>query len=94
MKKKKIKRNGQYFVYIVRCKHGTYYTGCTNDLEKRIKEHNSGRGAKYLRGKGLVELVWSKQYRYYKRALQAEKRIKQLSHRQKQELVEIYEKSR
>lgn len=93
--KNKFKRKGVHFVYIVECSDGTYYTGYTNDLEKRIKEHNDGeRGAKYLRGKLPIELVWYKQYRYYKRALQAERRIKQLSHRQKQELVKIYARSK
>jgi len=94
-KKINFKRKGTYFVYMVECSGGTYYTGSTNNLEKRIGEHNNGkRGAKYLRGKMPVKLVWCKEYNYYKRALQAERRIKQLSHRQKQELIEIYEKSK
>ncbi|MFH1995650.1 MAG: GIY-YIG nuclease family protein [Candidatus Omnitrophota bacterium] len=70
-------------------------TGYTHDLEKRIKEHSSSgsRGAKYLRGRGTVELVYAKEYRYYKNVLAAERRIKRLSHRQKQELVSLYEKA-
>lgn len=91
---RRLRRRGIYYVYIVECSDGSYYTGYTNNLENRIKEHNNGkRGARYLRGKFPVKLVWHKQYRYYKRALQAESRIKQLSHKQKQELVEIYEKT-
>ena len=92
---KQSKRTGIYFVYIVECRDGTYYTGYTNNLEKRIREHNcSKRRAKYLRGKLPVKLVYAKEYHYYKNALAAEKRIKRLSHRQKQELVRIYEKAR
>jgi putative endonuclease len=90
-----MKRSGKFYVYMVECCDGTYYTGSTNDLEKRIGEHNNGkRGAKYLRGKRPVRLVWRKEYSYYKRALQVEMRIKQLSHSEKQELVRIYEKDR
>ncbi len=90
MKKKKIKRNGQFFVYIVRCKNGTYYTGYTNDLEKRIKEHNSGRGAKYLRRKVPVELVYAREYENYTEVLRAERNIKKLTRKKKEAL--IYEK--
>ena len=94
-KMKKFERRGKYFVYIVECQDRTYYTGRTNDLEKRIKEHNnSKRGAKYLRGKLPVKLVWSKEYKYYKRALRAERRIKLLGHKEKWEFVRIYEKAK
>lgn len=91
----KIKRTGQFFVYIVKCVDGTYYTGYTNNLEKRINEHNcSGRAAKYLRGKRPVKLVYAKEYRYYKNALLAEIAIKKLTRKQKKELIKIYEKSK
>jgi len=84
----KFKRLGRYYVYIVECRDGTYYTGYTHDLEKRIKEHNnSKRGAKYLRGKCPVNLVWHKEYRYYKGAVTEEKRIKALRRKQKEKLV-------
>ena len=80
---------------MLECSDGTFYTGYANNLEKRIREHNcSRRGAKYLRGKLPVKLVYAKVYHYYKNALGAERRIKRLSHRQKQELVRIYEKAR
>lgn len=93
--REKFRRIGRYYVYMLECNDGTYYTGYTNDLDKRIKEHNnSKRGAKYLKGKLPVKLVWHKEYKYYKRALRAERRIKQLSHRQKRELIEIYEKAK
>ncbi|MBN1494065.1 MAG: GIY-YIG nuclease family protein [Candidatus Omnitrophica bacterium] len=84
---KAIARKGNFFVYIVRCTHGTLYTGYTNDLDKRFKMHNSGKGAKYLRGKGPVRLVWSKEYRYYKNAIKAENRIKRMTKKQKEQLV-------
>jgi putative endonuclease len=77
-----MKRTGKFFVYIVECKDSTYYTGSTNDIEKRIEEHNhSKRGAKYLRGRMPVELVYAKEYRYYKRAVRKEREIKRLTHK-------------
>jgi len=92
---KKLKRCSRYFVYIVECQNGTYYTGYTNDLDNRVKEHNnSKRGAKYLRGKLPVRLVWCKEYRYYKNALHTERNIKKLTREQKKELVKIYAKNR
>ena len=84
-------RKGKYFVYIVRCSNGAYYTGYTNDLNKRITLHNSGKGAKYLRNKLPVTLVYAKKYRYYKSALNRERNIKKLTRQQKEELIRIYE---
>ncbi len=84
---RKIKRHGRYFVYIVECKDGTYYTGYTPDLDRRIKLHNNGKGGKYTRERRPVKLVWSKEYRYFKKAFLEEKRIKRLTRRQKEKLV-------
>lgn len=89
----KIKRKDIFYVYIVKCKDGTYYTGYTNNLENRIKLHNKGDGAKYLRGKLPVELVYAKEYKYYKNALHAERRIKKLRKRDKELLIKNYERT-
>jgi len=56
--REKFKRTARYYVYIVQCKGKTYYTGYTSCLEKRLKEHGGIKGAKYLRGKAPVKLVW------------------------------------
>ncbi|MFH1645247.1 MAG: GIY-YIG nuclease family protein, partial [Candidatus Omnitrophota bacterium] len=80
---KKIKRAGTFFVYIVECSNGAYYAGYTNDLERRIEEHNGGkRGAKYTRARRPVVLVWSKEYKYFKKAVSMEARIKNLTRMQ------------
>ncbi len=79
-----------YYVYIVKCRYGTYYTGYTNDIEKRIADHNNGKGAKYLRGKGPVELIYLKKYRSLSGALKAEIKIKKLSRPEKDALIRIY----
>lgn len=81
------RRTSKYYVYIVECSKGTYYTGSTKDLEKRVALHNKGRGAKYLRGKTPVKLVYMKEYKDYKNALHAERDIKKLTRKQKEALI-------
>ncbi len=87
LKRRKFKRQGTFHVYIVVCADGTYYTGSTGDLQKRIELHNKGSGAKYLRGKRPVELVYARAYCYYKLAVTAERKIKQFTRRQKERLM-------
>ncbi len=87
MKKQKFNRSGKFFVYILECRNKTYYTGSTNNLEKRITLHNSGKGAKYTRDRRPVKLVWSKEYKYFKKAFLEEKRIKALPREKKKELI-------
>ena len=88
--RKAIKREGRFFVYIVQCRYGTCYTGYTQNLKERVSLHNSGKGAKYLRGKLPVKLVYTKEYHYYKNALSAERRIKGLTREQKSKLIRSY----
>jgi len=94
MKKRKIKRKDTYSVYIVRCSKGTYYTGYTNNLEKRIRLHNEGKGAKCLRGRRPVELVYVKEYKYFKLAIDLEREIKKLTHKEKEKLVNEYRRTK
>lgn len=77
----------KWFVYIVKCSDDTLYTGITNDLEKRIKMHNTGKGAKYCRGRAPVELMMSIDFNTKSEAAKIEYRIKQLNKKQKQELI-------
>ncbi|MCX6557637.1 MAG: GIY-YIG nuclease family protein [Candidatus Aminicenantes bacterium] len=83
----KLKRSGRFFVYILRCRDGTFYTGYTPDLARRLELHNSGKGARYTRSRRPVTLVWSKEYRYFKRAFLAELKIKKLKRKQKVRLI-------
>ena len=80
-------RQSWCWVYIVRCRDGTYYTGSTHDLRGRVRLHNAGNGAKYIRGRGPVRVVYAKRYRDHQRALSAEWRVKQLSRAQKETLI-------
>lgn len=88
-----IKRKSKYYVYIIECSNGAYYTGYTNNLENRIKKHSSGHGAKYLRGKLPVKLVYAKEYRYYKNAVHAEIDIKKRTRVEKEAMIKAYVKS-
>ena len=83
-------RRSKWWVYILQCRDGRYYTGYTKDLEKRVALHNSGNGAIYLRTRLPVKLVYAKEYRYYKNALRAERRVKKLTRAQKLNLIRVY----
>ena len=74
-----------WFVYILECSDGSYYTGITNNLEKRMKSHKSGKGSKYVRAKGFNQLLDSKKYTTKSEALKVEYRIKQISKNKKLE---------
>ncbi len=76
-----------WFVYILECCDKTLYTGCTNDLQQRIEAHNKKQGAKYTRGRTPVLLKYSRQYQNQSQAQKAEHRIKQLTKKQKRELI-------
>jgi putative endonuclease len=91
-KMKTTKRKSAYYVYIVKVSDGTYYTGHTSDLEKRLKEHGTARGAKYLRGRTPVKLVYVKEYKYHRRAVATECDIKNRTRKEKEELIRIYER--
>ncbi len=75
-------------IYILKCKDKTFYTGITNDLEKRISNHNAGIGAKYTRGRGPVKLMYVKRVRTRAKASSEEYRIKQLSKEDKLVLIQ------
>jgi len=79
---------GPYYAYMVQCKYGTYYAGYTNDIKKRISAHNDGTGAKYLRGKGPVKLVYKKMYKTAQKAQARERSIKLLTRKQKKALTQ------
>lgn len=76
-----------WFVYIVECSDGTLYTGITNDLDKRIKTHNSGKGAKYTRTRLPVYLKYSITKINKSEASKEEYRIKQLTKKEKLKLI-------
>lgn len=76
-----------WHVYILRCGDGTLYTGVTDDVERRLAAHRSGRGAKYTRGRGPLELVYQEQVTDKSAALRREYQIKQLTRQGKERLL-------
>lgn len=76
-----------FYVYILKCSDDTLYTGFTVDLEKRIQTHNKGLGAKYTRGRIPVELVYEEEYPTKSEALKREYKIKQLTRKQKIQII-------
>ena len=75
------------YTYILECADGTYYCGWTNDLEKRIKTHNSGKGGKYTRARLPVKLVYYEEFDKKEEAQSREWHIKRLSRKEKEVLV-------
>lgn len=75
------------YVYILRCADGSLYTGWTNDLEKRVKTHNAGKGAKYTKTRLPVELVYYEEYEEKGEALSRESSIKKLKKTSKEKLI-------
>ncbi|MFW5985202.1 MAG: GIY-YIG nuclease family protein [Halanaerobiaceae bacterium] len=76
-----------HYVYIVECADGTYYTGYTTEVERRIEEHNQQEGAKYTRGRTPVKLKYKEKLSDQSQALKRECAIKKLSREKKEELI-------
>ncbi|GAA0860005.1 MULTISPECIES: GIY-YIG nuclease family protein [Clostridium] len=75
------------YVYIIKCSDDSLYTGWTNDLEKRFKKHQEGKGAKYTRGRGPLELVYFEEYETKVQAMKREYEIKKMSREKKIKLI-------
>ena len=75
-------------VYILRCGDGTLYTGIATDVQARLKVHRSGKGAKYTRGRGPLELVYEEECLDKGSALKREYEIKCLSREEKEKLIQ------
>ena len=80
----------EHYAYIVECADHTYYCGYTNDLEKRIKTHNLGRGAKYTKPRLPVVLVYYEIFQTKEEAMSREWHLKRLSHDEKKKLANTF----
>ncbi|PIY79046.1 MAG: hypothetical protein COY81_04770 [Candidatus Pacebacteria bacterium CG_4_10_14_0_8_um_filter_43_12] len=85
------KENSAWWVYIVECADGSFYTGSTPDITSRVKKHNDGMGAKYTRNHLPVKLVYFEPYPDRSAAAKREIELKKLKHRQKKELAVGFE---
>jgi len=77
-----------HYVYILECSDSSLYAGYTIDLDKRLKVHNQGKGSKYTRVRLPVKLVYNEEFENKSDALKREYRIKQLTRKKKEELVQ------
>ncbi len=76
-----------YYVYIILCKGGSFYTGYAKDLDSRMRLHMNGRGARYTKMYRPRKLVYVEEFDSRSEAMRKEKRVKRLNHRQKLELI-------
>jgi putative endonuclease len=78
---------GVPYVYILRCGDGSLYTGVAKDLERRLEQHRAGQASRYTRSHPPVTLAWSLEVSSWSLALREERRIKNLSRVQKEEIL-------
>lgn len=78
---------GMNYTYILRCRDGTLYTGWTNDIEKRLRAHNAGTGAKYTRPRRPVKLVYCEEFETKAEAMKLECAIKRMRKEEKEKLA-------
>ena len=77
-----------WYLYILRCKDDSLYTGITTDVEKRLEAHRTGKGAKYTRGRGPLELVYREECSDHSGALRREMEVKSMSREEKLKLIQ------
>lgn len=75
------------YTYIVECADGTYYTGWTNDLDKRIRAHNNKKGAKYTKYRVPVRLLYFEEFETKEEAMSREYAIKHMTRKKKEQLI-------
>lgn len=76
-----------WYLYILRCKDGTLYTGITDDVQRRFAQHSAGKGAKYTRGRGPLELVYQEECGSHGDASRREYEVHHMTRKQKLELI-------
>jgi len=79
----------EWCVYMLLCDDNTIYTGITNDLKKRFENHILGKGAKYLRGRKPLEIVYTENFQKRSMATKREMEIKKLNRREKEALIKL-----
>jgi putative endonuclease len=84
-----VRKTAAYYVYIILCEDGTYYTGYSNDPAHRLAEHLKGRGAKYTRMHKPKQIVYLQRHKTQRSAMIRERRIKTLTHDAKRRLIEV-----
>ncbi|MBL4775122.1 MAG: GIY-YIG nuclease family protein [Mariprofundus sp.] len=79
-----------WFLYMLRCREGQLYTGISTDVERRLAQHESGKGAKYLRGRAPLKLLFQQLVGSHSEALKAEAQMKKMSKGDKEKMLAVY----
>lgn len=82
----------KHFTYLLLTENNKLYCGYTNDVQKRFEKHKSGKAAKFTRANKPLKIVWYKEFETKSEALKEECRVKSLSRKQKEELIEAFVK--
>jgi putative endonuclease len=82
-----------YFVYILLCSDNSFYTGSTNNVEKRFQDHVSGKGAKYTKSHKPIKIIYQEKFNTKSDALKREIEIKKLSRKEKETLLNLTQSS-
>lgn len=90
----KYKKDEKWFLYILECKNGTFYTGVTNNIQRRLKMHNEGKASRYTRTWRPVKLVYQESCKGRTKALVRECQVKALSRKKKEMLVGLRSKTK
>lgn len=77
----------KHYMYVLECSDGTFYTGYTNCLERRLRMHNEGKASKYTRGRTPVKIIYQETFETKEAAMKAEYGFKQLSRKQKESII-------
>ena len=83
-----MEKTAEHLFYVLECKDGSYYAGYTNNLERRVRVHNEGKGAKYTRAKRPVRCIYFESFETKSAAMQAEYQFKQLTRDAKESYIE------
>lgn len=81
------------YTYMLECSDGTFYTGYTTNLERRLKQHNSGKGSKYTRCRLPVKLIYCEEFTSKHDAMSRECALKKFSRKEKEKLVKCWHKN-
>jgi putative endonuclease len=82
-----MEKTAEHLFYVLECKDGSYYAGYTNNLERRVRIHNEGKGAKYTRAKRPVRCIYFEEFETKSAAMQAEYQFKQLTRDAKERYI-------
>ncbi len=79
------------YVYILRCADDSLYTGIAKDADRRLREHQAGRGGRYTRARRPVEMIWRREVATWREAMRVERAIKRLPRERKLALLQAHD---